>query len=493
MIKQVYWTLVVLLMAVICSPLKANETRSIWVLPWSLNSKTKIDHMIRQAVNNHQNELLVEVRYRSDALYTTNRVEDNYPNPEYRSYILGDADFDPLDYVINQAKAYHLGVQAWVVAFNATPTAEHLLADNYIYKNHRDWLTYENDRGIMKSTEAFGYFIDPGVPAAREHVKNVICDLASGYPDLDGIHLDYIRYPNTNFGYHPSSIFRYNLYKEQYPETSWNDWRILQVSSFVQDLRSELQKINPRLILSAAVFPVLSEARNQYAQDWKNWLEEGLIDRAYPMLYHTDDTAFVRILSDIESWGYHDKVVMGLRAWDAGGASLVPSESRRELSYNIFNVLDRIDWVRQREFGGIALFSYDGLMKGSGLSFLGQRAYRDSVANVIPPELASLAEAQDNPRESIQFAPNIYPISTYNDISIQVLIPEEGRWVLEIYDTDNRLLWKRDRYYLAGTNQDILNLSSTQNQAGDYYCHLYRETDNYKYIIPISFDQSWKR
>ncbi|MDD2506333.1 MAG: hypothetical protein PHQ78_03340 [Candidatus Cloacimonetes bacterium] len=61
------------------------ELRSLWVLPWDIKSPEAIDELIDDAVQNHQNELLVEVRYRSDALYTPNRTGYRYFNPEHRS------------------------------------------------------------------------------------------------------------------------------------------------------------------------------------------------------------------------------------------------------------------------------------------------------------------------------------------------------------------------------------------------------------------------
>ncbi len=106
------------------------ELRSLWVLPWDIKSPEAIDELIDDAVQNHQNELLVEVRYRSDALYTPNRTGYRYFNPEPRSYILEDDGFDPLEYIIRQAHAHHLKVQAWVIVFNATPLKQELVAEN---------------------------------------------------------------------------------------------------------------------------------------------------------------------------------------------------------------------------------------------------------------------------------------------------------------------------------------------------------------------------
>ncbi|HOH60801.1 MAG TPA: hypothetical protein PLI73_07795, partial [Candidatus Cloacimonadota bacterium] len=42
------------------------EIRSLWVLPWNIKTPSAIDKLIEDAILYNQNELLVEVRYRSD-------------------------------------------------------------------------------------------------------------------------------------------------------------------------------------------------------------------------------------------------------------------------------------------------------------------------------------------------------------------------------------------------------------------------------------------
>ncbi len=93
-------------------------------MPWEqLQVLSKIDKgNPADALAAGQTDLFIEVRYRSDALYTPNRAPDDYPNPELRSYILADNGFDPLEYTLRKAQTQKLRVHAWVVVFNATPT-----------------------------------------------------------------------------------------------------------------------------------------------------------------------------------------------------------------------------------------------------------------------------------------------------------------------------------------------------------------------------------
>ena len=133
--------LLTLILMLFCLITLSAEVRSLWVLPWDIKSPESIDRLISDAVQNHQNELLVEVRYRADALYTPQKAGFLYSNPEPRSYILEEDGFDPLDYLIRQAHAHNLDVQAWVIVFNATPLKQELVANNYIYQNYPHWFT----------------------------------------------------------------------------------------------------------------------------------------------------------------------------------------------------------------------------------------------------------------------------------------------------------------------------------------------------------------
>ena len=129
------------------------EIRAIWVLPWSTNTPQKIDKFIADAACARQTDIMIEVRYRSDALYQTNRTPDPYPNPEPPSYILNGSDFDPLAYALEEAHKNNLRLHAWIVVFNATPTDSLRIRQNYIYtKSPIQPITNSPIQPIPKST-----------------------------------------------------------------------------------------------------------------------------------------------------------------------------------------------------------------------------------------------------------------------------------------------------------------------------------------------------
>jgi uncharacterized lipoprotein YddW (UPF0748 family) len=140
----------------------------------------------------------------------------------------------------------------------------------------------------------------------------------SGY-DLDGVHLDRIRYPDAkgtycqvngpwycqDWGYNPTALARFQAQtgREDLPlptDAQWVQWRRDQVTALVRRIYLTVTAIKPHLRLSAAVSTagaapvddVTWEARTPYIhefQDWRGWLEEGIVDLAMPMTYRDED------------------------------------------------------------------------------------------------------------------------------------------------------------------------------------------------------------
>ena len=127
-------------------------------------------------------------------------------------------------------------------------------------------------------------------------------EIAVNYP-IDGLHLDYMRFPNEwNNSYPPgSSVPDYPrdrrtlaLFKratgrtpEQSPGT-WNAWRTEAITQVVRDIRSMIRQVDPKVKLTSAVGASPDESRRSHFQDARQWISEGLVDAVYPMNYDAD-------------------------------------------------------------------------------------------------------------------------------------------------------------------------------------------------------------
>ena len=67
----------------------------------------------------------------------------------------------------------------------------------------------EADRWVTRTIDGtWDTYLDPGLPEIREYLAAIVGEIAAEYP-VDGIHLDYVRYPSNWHGYHPRALARY--------------------------------------------------------------------------------------------------------------------------------------------------------------------------------------------------------------------------------------------------------------------------------------------
>lgn len=475
----------------------ANEIRAIWVMPWNLTNPEQIDELVLDAVVNNQTEILAEVRYRADALYFPNKIDSTFYNPEPRSYVLQDKDFDPLQYLLEKAHLYGLTVQAWISVLNATPTNKEKLKTNFVYSNHSNWIMTDSYGNRMNGYNSLGYFIDPGINDVKIHLMNVVLDIVINYPELDGIHLDYIRYPAKQYGYSSESVKRFNEHKKN-EQITWNEWRIIQITDFIRELREHALLINDKLVITAAVIADIEDARIQYAQDWVDWVNNGIIDRVYPMAYAKDYDKFSYTASYIDYMVSKEKVIMGLRAWQ---------ENYPRVDYPVNKIIDKAKLCRKIGFGGLALFSYEGLIQSGYFPQL-------TAALTEWKEISSY-EADDDfitqitstykystPTDTIQVTDfdlsqngysnvKTYKPKTYfdnitmlrNKYYISMYFEFESDWKWEIVDLSNKVIYEKEHLYTRGYINEEWNGITYNNKLIQPGVYIFRLKDSDNFIV----------
>jgi uncharacterized lipoprotein YddW (UPF0748 family) len=342
--------LTILIAMLVCTvTILSAEIRAVWVTPWDIDTPAKCDKVIQTMKKAHQNQLLAEVRYRSDAMYYPNKEMCQFPNPDPRCYLLKNSDFDPLAYLIENAQPEGIEVHAWLVIMAASTIHVSLQPPDHLYYQHPEWFTWGPNGRMREAEGSMGIFIDPGIPQVQEYLVNVIKDIVINYPALDGIHLDYIRYPGRQYGKNPTSLELYHNETEIDTPQAWQNWRREQINHIVERMYGEIKTLSPNMALSAAVIANYDEAYNDYAQDWKQWLDGGYIDRVYLMAYTVNDQKMDNLLLRTKSFNHTDRTVIGLRCWADSG------------TYPISKILSKLFLVRDYQFAGTALFSYSSL------------------------------------------------------------------------------------------------------------------------------------
>jgi len=168
-------------------------------------------------------------------------------------------------------------------------------------KQHPEWLIQGIDGKMYQR-------LNLAHPGAREYVLRKISQ-ALKY-DIDGIHLDYIRFPvNQRFSYDETTC---ELFKQEYGRSpreidhdcfsmewsEWIKWNARQVTSLVGQIKKLIKESGKNIPLSAAVFNSHENARVLIGQEWNKWAAMGIIDILCPMLYTNNNELFRKYVKE---------------------------------------------------------------------------------------------------------------------------------------------------------------------------------------------------
>jgi uncharacterized lipoprotein YddW (UPF0748 family) len=290
------------------SQAQTNEYRGYWVDAFGagFRSATEVTTLINDLRAGRFNAVFVEIRKRGDAYYTPNT---SYPDYEPKATDMA-AGFDSLADLITKAHdtsggKQRIEIHAWLVTYpisGATPPS----SPQHPFNRHPEWLN-QTDTGTQFADN--NYYLDPGHPGVQRHNYTIAMDILTRY-DVDGINFDYVRYMGTQWGYNTNSVARFNrrFGRTGTPTSSdatWTQFRRDQVTALVRKVWLNARATKPNVKISAdtitwAPGPTslanwLSSARayKDVLQDWRGWMEEGILDLNVPMAYFDQAGSYV--------------------------------------------------------------------------------------------------------------------------------------------------------------------------------------------------------
>lgn len=296
-IMKNYFTIFILVFATVLysqtnSP--KREFRGAWVatvanLDWpsspnlsTEDQKAAFISMLDKLKNAGINAIVFQVRPECDALYNSNYEPWSYwltgsqgtpPSPYY----------DPLEFAVEECHKRGMELHAWFNPYRAVRSVgSYSLASNHVSVQHPDWII---QIGSLK-------FLDPGIPAVRQFVTDVIMDVVNRY-DVDGVHFDDYFYP-----YPPNQITNQDdATFASYPNGFSNraDWRRNNVNLLVKMVNDSIFQSKPWVKFGISPFGIWRpgypsgitgmDAYSSIYCDALAWLDAKTVDYLTPQLY----------------------------------------------------------------------------------------------------------------------------------------------------------------------------------------------------------------
>jgi len=383
----------------------ADEGRAAWFSRFEWSTRQDVEDEIANIDNCNMNAVVFQIRGEADAFY----ISEHEP----WSRLLGDEypGYDPLAVAIYEAHKRGLELHAYVNAMPAWGSSSSPVSPDHIYNAHPEWIMVDQDGDPMEYPFTYGYaFVSPGIPQVQEHINKVIMDIATNY-DVDGIHLDYIRYPYPTYSHDDSSLARFaREYPGCTPSTcsgEWNAFRRTLITEVVETTYDSVTALKDWVKISAAVWGVFAYGYNDYFQDSHGWLEDGIMDFTAPMIYTGDTTAFRSRL--------HDHVVNDYGRHVYGGIGVYLG------AVDPVTMVDEIDICRNEGAEGEVMFSatnltssYRNILVGSGGPYefdadIPAMAWKDTQ-----PFIASVALPIDGTHLDVLFNRDVDPTTGQN-------------------------------------------------------------------------------
>jgi uncharacterized lipoprotein YddW (UPF0748 family) len=303
-------------------PEAALATRAVWVTRWACKSPQDVTVLFSNLAEMGVNTVFFQVRGAGDAFYKSSLE----PWSEILTGTLGkDPGWDPLEVAVSEGHRLGLEVHAWVNVFTAWPVTDAgdpppVTQPMHIFRAHPEWLVCDRNQkpmSIKRSEARDNYaFLSPTSKGAREHVKKVLKEIVTKY-DVDGLHLDYVRFPDSCYSYDRESRLAY-LKDTVHKEVPYAQWRRQKLTEFIADLSRSIKKTRPHAKLSAAVMQTIDTGRRTYFQDGVDWARRGYLDFLVPMIYTSNLSFFdTRLKAYADSVGA-SRVVVGIGAYLEG-------------------------------------------------------------------------------------------------------------------------------------------------------------------------------
>ena len=337
-----------------------RETRAVWLttiggLDWpriqavDAQSRERQKQELIRILDNYQqaniNTVIFQTRVRAALLYPS-KIEP------WELSLTGtagrDPGYDPLAFCIDECHKRGMELHAWVVCIPiGTKERQAKYGAASLMRKRPE---------LVKTAKGGEMFMVPGRPETADYIASICKEIVKNY-DVDGISLDYIRYPESIYNFSDDEL---------YPRASSMgkaDWRRENITRIVRRVHDVVKPIKPWVKLSSSPIGKYKDTSRYSAGGWNGynavwqdpvlWLKENWQDLLFPMMYFTGNNYYPFLFQWLENAHGHP-ICPGL-----GIYFLDPREGRWTLN----EVRAEMHTARNSGIGGIAFYRGEFLTK----------------------------------------------------------------------------------------------------------------------------------
>ena len=285
-----------------------RETRAVWLttlanLDWPKNyarseesiklQKQELIDILDKYQKANINTVLLQARVRAATIYPS----DIEPWDQCITGVEGRAPgygYDPLGFAVEECHKRGMEIHAWIATIPVG--AKNSLGCRTLMK-----------KGFRIRNFSTGSYLDPADPSVAPYLASICGEIVRKY-DVDGINLDYIRYPD-------------GWPRPSYRDGDTPDQRRSNITAIVRAIHDEVKAVKPWVKMSCSPIGKHADlsryssknfnAHDRVSQEAQEWMRLGLMDQLYPMQYFRGDNYYPFVADWVEN-AYKREIVTGL-------------------------------------------------------------------------------------------------------------------------------------------------------------------------------------
>ncbi len=218
----------------------------------------------------------------------------------------GNPGYDPLRFAIEECHKRGMELHAWMVAIPVGKvSAQKAYGAQSLTRKRKNLVVRDGDE----------WFMNPGNPSTPAYLASLAAEITKNY-DIDGLNLDYIRYPEA-----PHSLKDKADWRKYGKGLSLSDWRRKNITACVEAIYKAVKAVKPWVKVSSSPVGKYQDltrypsygwnSRNTVYQEAEEWLKKGIHDELFPMMYF-DGKHFYPFAADWQENAEGRPIVPGL-------------------------------------------------------------------------------------------------------------------------------------------------------------------------------------